>query len=95
MIGIFYGTRPEYIKLLPLIDELDHRAHPFKLIQVGQHDSLIEGCDYDYKIDIKEFTENRLNDIIVSVLQTVRLLLPLVIAIADSMAIVIDPVADT
>tara|TARA_R100001082_G_scaffold110560_1_gene90829 strand:- start:1955 stop:2932 length:978 start_codon:yes stop_codon:yes gene_type:complete len=70
MIGIFYGTRPEYIKLLPLIDELDHRAHPFKLIQVGQHDSLIEGCDYDYKINIKGFTENRLNDIIVSVLET-------------------------
>ena len=32
---------------------------------------------------------------IVSVLQTVRLLLPLVNAIADSIAIVIDPVADT
>ena len=31
----------------------------------------------------------------VSVLQTVRLLLPLVNAKADSIAIVIDPVADT
>lgn len=40
MICICYGTRPEVIKLSPVIRELEKRQVPFITVFTGQHDSL-------------------------------------------------------
>ena len=69
MIGLFYGTRPEYIKLLPLVEEFKKSSVEFVLYQVKQHTDLIDGCDFDIVIDISQKTENRLNSIFISILQ--------------------------
>jgi UDP-N-acetylglucosamine 2-epimerase (non-hydrolysing) len=39
-ILISYGTRPEIIKLSPVIRELDERGIPFKTVFTGQHREL-------------------------------------------------------
>jgi UDP-N-acetylglucosamine 2-epimerase (non-hydrolysing) len=67
MIAIFYGTRPEYIKLESLMFELEALDIPFITIQVAQHTDLIDGCQYTYKIDVTAETGNRLNDIVCAV----------------------------
>ena len=67
MIGLFYGTRPEYIKIAPLVEQFKDKGVDYKLFQVQQHSSILEGCDYDFIIPV--FTSgNRLNSIITSVL---------------------------
>ena len=37
MIGIILGTRPEFIKLFPLIIKLKKKKINFKVIHTGQH----------------------------------------------------------
>jgi UDP-N-acetylglucosamine 2-epimerase (non-hydrolysing) len=69
MIGIFYGTRPEYIKMLPIIDQLRKREVPFVLYQVQQHTDLIDDCPYDIRLKVNQKTSNRLNDIFASILE--------------------------
>lgn len=68
MIGIFYGTRPEYIKLLPVASALKKRGIEFILFQVQQHTDLIEGCEWDRKIVVNSHSNNRLNDICISIM---------------------------
>jgi len=63
MIGLFYGTRPEYIKLLPVLCALDKREVDYQLYQVKQHTDLIDGCIFDVVIDIPSSEGNRLNSI--------------------------------
>ena len=64
MIGIFYGTRPEYIKLLPVVRALDADSKAgYELVQVRQHTNLIEDCKFDASFGVKEQGINRLNDI--------------------------------
>jgi len=41
MLGIAFGTRPEWIKILPVVKELIERVIPFKLIITGQHSDLL------------------------------------------------------
>lgn len=68
MLMIAYGTRPEWLKVKPVIDTYKINQAPFKLLFTGQHDSLIEkGFEYDCKINIKDFG-NRLDSIFISVL---------------------------
>jgi len=67
MIGIFYGTRPEYIKIAPLVKELKDKGVEHTLFQVQQHGTLLEGCDYDFIIPIFE-SGSRLNSITISIL---------------------------
>jgi UDP-N-acetylglucosamine 2-epimerase (non-hydrolysing) len=43
MIGIILGTRPEIIKMSPVIRECEQRGIPFSLIHTGQH--------YSYEMD--------------------------------------------
>ena len=69
MIGLFYGTRPEYIKLEPLVDEFKAKGVEYKLFQVMQHTSLLDGCKFDELIGITYSTINRLNGIITSILE--------------------------
>ena len=42
MILIAYGTRPEIIKLFPLIRQLKRKGLPFKTLFTGQHLDLYE-----------------------------------------------------
>lgn len=63
MIGIFYGTRPEYIKLLPVLRALNDRNIEYKLVQIQQHTDLIRDCEFDFTFKVEQGEVNRLNDI--------------------------------
>ena len=65
MILICYGTRPEFIKIQPLISELKGNV-PYKLLFTGQHID-IANFQYDYKLNIKPL-KNRLDSIFSSCL---------------------------
>jgi UDP-N-acetylglucosamine 2-epimerase (non-hydrolysing) len=66
MILICFGTRPEYIKVKPLIDNLSN----IKTCFTGQHKDLLKNINVDYKLDFKDsFSTNRLNDIVINILQ--------------------------
>lgn len=67
MISIFYGTRPEYIKLLPVYEEL--KGSKVELVQIAQHTTLLEGAQYDRKITLSS-GPNRLSSIVGSILMT-------------------------
>ena len=62
-ILLTYGTRPEYIKIKPLIDELKLNKISFKVLFTGQHEN-ISGGEYDYRLTMVEYGPNRLDNII-------------------------------
>jgi UDP-N-acetylglucosamine 2-epimerase (non-hydrolysing) len=65
-IAIIIGTRPEYIKCLPLLNSSDI----YKLVYVQQHTDLVK-LDFEHElIPIREYSENRLNNIISSILHS-------------------------
>jgi UDP-N-acetylglucosamine 2-epimerase (non-hydrolysing) len=65
MILICYGTRPEWIKIKPLIDSF-RGVIPFKVLFTGQHEHI--GKFYhDYSLSIKN-KNNRLDSIFSSIL---------------------------
>ena len=64
-ILICYGTRPEWIKIKPLV-EVFEGSIPFKILYTGQHEH-IANFRHDYSVKIKKGCD-RLNDIISSVL---------------------------
>jgi UDP-N-acetylglucosamine 2-epimerase (non-hydrolysing) len=64
MILICFGTRPEYIKVKSLIDHLPNK----KLCFTGQHPDLLQDVQVDYKLQIEPTTENRLNEIVINIL---------------------------
>jgi len=66
MILLAYGTRPEYIKIKPLIDIFDKEGFPYKTLFTGQHKDLLKEQVVDYQIDIPEDNNNRLDNIIKS-----------------------------
>lgn len=63
-VGIFYGTRPEYLKLKNIIKLIP--VNKRDVIFTGQHDELLKNNFYTKKIDIKNKNQkkNRLNYII-------------------------------
>jgi UDP-N-acetylglucosamine 2-epimerase (non-hydrolysing) len=63
-ILICFGTRPEYIKVKSLIDNLDN----IKTCYIKQHKDLLSNIKTDYIININEKTDNRLNNIISNIL---------------------------
>ena len=67
MLLVCYGTRPEWIKLKPLIDKM-RGVVPFKILFVGQHENLVDG-QYDYFIEVKDGS-NRLDCIVSSVMDS-------------------------
>jgi UDP-N-acetylglucosamine 2-epimerase (non-hydrolysing) len=67
MILISYGTRPEWIKIKPLIEAFKLTQIPYKVLFTGQH-THIANFGYDYKLDIHKH-ENRLNEVISSILR--------------------------
>ena len=64
-ILICFGTRPEYIKVKSLIDNLQN----IKTCFTGQHEDLLKNINVDYKLSMnKELSENRLNNIFSNIL---------------------------
>lgn len=63
MILLTYGTRPELIKIKPLIEAFKVEGIPFKILFTGQHKDIATG-EYDYMIQMPESTGNRLDSII-------------------------------
>jgi UDP-N-acetylglucosamine 2-epimerase len=62
MILITYGTRPEYIKVKPLISKMVENTIPFKTLFTGQHKDMVN-LNADYNFEMSELTNNRLNNI--------------------------------
>ena len=73
MILISYGTRPEYIKLKPLMDRLNQGSTgdtlAYKTLFTGQHKDLVKQ-KADYNIEIK-YGKNRLDAIVASIMNGV------------------------
>ena len=63
MILIIYGTRPEYIKVKPLIEQLKLDGVKIKTLFTGQHADLVSQ-NADYNLKFSDATNNRLNSII-------------------------------
>jgi UDP-N-acetylglucosamine 2-epimerase (non-hydrolysing) len=58
-ILLCFGTRPEWLKIKPLIQVLDN----YKLLFTGQHVDLLHNIDVDYQIQIHD-NEHRLDQLI-------------------------------
>lgn len=60
MIGIVVGTRPELVKMAPVLWQLDARRIPYALVHTGQH--------YDYNLNAVFFEDLRLRlpDVVLS-----------------------------
>lgn len=63
---ICFGTRPEWLKIKPLLDILDRSQ--YILLFTGQHPDLLKDVSVDYVINVCE-SNNRLNSIISDCLQ--------------------------
>jgi UDP-N-acetylglucosamine 2-epimerase (non-hydrolysing) len=59
MILLCFGTRPEWLKIKPLIKVLDN----YQLLFTGQHPDLLKDIKVDYQITIKD-NSNRLDQLI-------------------------------
>ena len=68
MLLITYGTRPEYIKILPVINEMKKRQMPYKTFFTGQHTDLLKKAEKPDHILSIEDGPNRLDSIVQSIL---------------------------
>lgn len=66
IILLAFGTRPEYIKIKPLIDKFDKENFSYKTLFTGQHKDLLNDQKADYHIEIIDDTNSRLDNIIKS-----------------------------
>jgi len=53
-ILIVFGTRPEYLKIEPLVNELKKKNLPFKTLFTGQHIDLVNKTSFD--VDVRLFS---------------------------------------
>ncbi len=67
MILLTYGTRPEYIKIKPIVLEFIKNNIDYKVLFTGQHTNIAEK-NFDYSITIEDYSDNRLNNIIINCL---------------------------
>lgn len=70
MILLAYGTRPEYIKIKPLIKIFDENNFKYKTLFTGQHKDLLKEQHPDYQIDIIDDGNSRLDNIVKSIMTT-------------------------
>jgi len=72
MILIAFGTRPEWIKIRPIVDAI-HGEIPYKLLFTGQHTSLIDDSIENYQYEPMTISsdgcDNRLDSIVCSSLK--------------------------
>lgn len=67
-IAIIYGTRPEFLKIFPLINEFKKNNSDVCIINTGQHDTMLSDLekdfgiipDYSLSVQSKEFTNSNL-----------------------------------
>lgn len=78
MLGISFGTRPEWLKVKPVIKELNRKAVPFVLICTGQHKELLDLEEIsnigahkfvDYKMENTK-NDDRLNSVVSEITKT-------------------------
>lgn len=69
MLLVCFGTRPEYIKIKPLLDKL---TIPYRLLFTGQHVNLIKNFNNIEKLNIIDGS-NRLDSIVCSVLNNEKI----------------------
>jgi UDP-N-acetylglucosamine 2-epimerase (non-hydrolysing) len=67
-ILVAFGTRPEWLKIKPLINKFDSEGIKYSLFFTGQHIDLLKDVRVDYKLDQKDICKNRLNSIISNIL---------------------------
>jgi len=67
MILLTYGTRPEYIKIKPIISKFKSFGIHFKILFTGQHKDIANG-EYDYKLEMKDLSSNRLDSVIANLM---------------------------
>jgi len=65
-IAVIIGTRPEYIKCLPLLNS----SAIYKLVYVEQHNDLVNITFEHKRIKVIEYSDSRLNNIISSILHS-------------------------
>ncbi len=66
MILFCFGTRPEWLKIKPVISLLDKKD--YKLLFTGQHVDLLKDVEVDYEIQVKD-SNQRLNQLIADCLE--------------------------
>lgn len=63
MILLTYGTRPEYIKVKPVMDAMFKRGLPYKTLFTGQHKDIVpKGADYE--LEMTDYPGNRLDSVL-------------------------------
>jgi UDP-N-acetylglucosamine 2-epimerase (non-hydrolysing) len=62
-----FGTRPEYIKIKPLIDKIKENKIPLEVLFTGQQED-IAGGEFDKRIEIPRSDNNRLDSVVSSCL---------------------------
>lgn len=68
MLLITFGTRPEYIKVKPVMDELKKRGFKYKTFFTGQHKDLLKNIEKpDCELEVEQ-GNNRLDSIVQSIL---------------------------
>jgi len=72
MLLIAFGTRPEWIKIKPVIEKINGKI-PFKILCTGQHGSLIDNSVKQYKVSYLNISNgaNRLDSIVTSILSEI------------------------
>lgn len=69
MLLITYGTRPEYLKIKPLINKMEEQNLPYKLLFTGQHKDIApDDADYVFHMDYV-INNNRLDTVIGNILK--------------------------
>jgi UDP-N-acetylglucosamine 2-epimerase (non-hydrolysing) len=63
-ILIAFGTRPEWLKIKPLVNQFKINGINHKLFFTGQHIDLLKDINVDFKLEQKDMCSNRLNSII-------------------------------
>ena len=66
MILVCYGTRPEHIKISPLLKEMEGNI-PYKTLFTGQHTDLVKNINFNYSLKISDWP-NRLDSVVQSCL---------------------------
>ncbi len=67
MLLVCYGTRPEWIKIKPIIKKIDG-VIPFRLLFTGQHTSLLDRVPYEHTKLVIKNGPNRLDSIVASIM---------------------------
>jgi len=75
MILTVFGTRPEWLKIRPVVDTMEECGIPFRILFTGQHEDIIDSSLDDYVISTLEINndicKNRLDSIVCSIMSQI------------------------